>query len=473
MIAASKIEMKFETLWLQKLAMFAGLSTRVAIGDETTRCYKDQPSGLLSFDIVCSDGYIDHWNTVTGLWCDQELYRASENWSGKVKRITFSNCKSPTVPKQFFKSFTTIPEIGVENSGVEAIASSDFPRDSIFRSLSLAHNKISELPEHLFANMPQVKYVDFSHNRINEIHPATFDDINQSLERLNLSHNRISSLDKEMFAKFEYLDHLDVSFNSVKFVHLDIGTMHALDLSYNGIRQLYDDSFENMSSLVFLSLNGNNLTKIERKTFAYSTNLNVLNISHNNFAEFDFGVVPSSLTAIDLNDNQLQVLVGWKESVLPALVMMQISNNAFTDQYLIEYFRDHPSLVRLVSGPDPVMKALATCSGLHVNVTSARREDQALLDLDEFKKNITNLLMQLSKDMNSLNQQLDKLGDKLAKGNEDTWRQLENSSNNFKSSIDQLKKTMGISFLVVGFIIHFLVLLLHFFGPALAKSHEF
>lgn len=103
--------------------------------------------------------------------------------------------------------------------------------------LDLRNNSLSELPEGLFVNARRLAHLDLSHNNFSHL-PAGIFQMAYSLVRVNLSHNpglrRVHPL---AFQGLSQLRHLDLSFGSLSFLGLD--------------------ALEHLSGLVILQLGGN------------------------------------------------------------------------------------------------------------------------------------------------------------------------------------------------------------------------
>ena len=68
------------------------------------------------------------------------------------------------------------------------------------RSLNLSGNKLTTLPEHIFDGLSQLKEVDLSYNQLTTIHDEhIFDGLSQ-LKWLNLSWTGLDTLPKKIFA---------------------------------------------------------------------------------------------------------------------------------------------------------------------------------------------------------------------------------------------------------------------------------
>lgn len=242
----------------------------------------------------------------------------------KINEIHFDDCRIFSIPHGFF-NYQAVDEIYAENCAIDLIDSSAFTVGSTVKRLCMKRNNIIELSAGLFRSAPQLSYIDFSFNIIDEIHPAAFSGIEGSLRWLNLSHNRIEKLDKETFRNLFELTVLDLSYNSINTVRLELFRLHTLVLSFNNIQELNEGSFGTTQHLSYLYLNNNKLIRINGGAFT-------------NFKR---------LTEIRLNNNKLAEL-SWVDSILSvskASTRFAISNNPFNCSDLTDLLQRHPKAI--------------------------------------------------------------------------------------------------------------------------------
>lgn len=104
------------------------------------------------------------------------------------------------------------------------------------------------------------------------------------LRKVHASHNQITSISVSFFANALNLTEIDLSSNNI--TSLDLPNFHSLttlDLSFNPIKQINDGTFSKFAALQKLNLSHTNRTEFKCNTFNQHTNLQVLDISGNDF----------------------------------------------------------------------------------------------------------------------------------------------------------------------------------------------
>ncbi|XP_076073576.1 toll-like receptor 6 [Mytilus galloprovincialis] len=180
--------------------------------------------------------------------------------------------------------------------------------------LNLQHNLISEIPDHTFKNMYNLKILDLSFNKIVSINQQVFYGLSD-LRHLKLNNNYMMmnySLSKEKANNsFEHLTNLtvlDLSFNNLQSINIQtftgLGNLKHLKLDHNQLSYKLErfpkGSFKPLKSLTDISLQNNNnlitpiftLFSFPNETIADLKNLEVLkmDVSIAIFKTIVFGV---------------------------------------------------------------------------------------------------------------------------------------------------------------------------------------
>ncbi|XP_061689794.1 leucine-rich repeats and immunoglobulin-like domains protein 2 isoform X2 [Syngnathoides biaculeatus] len=174
-------------------------------------------------------------------------------------------------------------------------------------SLSLIHNRISELSMHqllpyesletldLTSNslselrvgsfpFVQLKYLNLSNNKISVLEPGCFDNISSSLLVLKLNRNRLTALPSKVF-KLPSLQFLEMKRNKIKMVDSltfkGMDSLRSLKLQRNGLNKLMDGAFFGLISMEELELEHNNLTEVNKGWLYGLRMLRILRVSQN------------------------------------------------------------------------------------------------------------------------------------------------------------------------------------------------
>lgn len=227
------------------------------------------------------------------------------------------------------------------------------------RQLLLSYNQITHLPQN-FTDMlpPQLEELDLSYNPL----PAfdlTADFTQQfplTLTTLNLASLSIKSVENRAFINFSQLIELDMSSNLL----IEIGSeafsnpsLQTLYISDNSITNISESAFYSCKSLVTISLDLNDIDKIEPDTFRYLPFLNYLSIQNNKLTDMGFMAGSTggfaSLQTLILARNQIAEVPSLQ---LPALQKLDLSHNNIT--LLQNPLQGAPNLSELILSYNPL-----------------------------------------------------------------------------------------------------------------------
>jgi len=156
------------------------------------------------------------------------------------------------------------------------------------RTLYLADNKLTELPDNCFTNMTKLHTLSVSRNSITALRDGIFDGL-QRLETLDLSHNQIAFIGLHVFSNSS-----------------ELTSLHSLDLSYNKITYLepwwYYRCIAGQRPFVRIDLSHNLISKFTNNLqFKFRCDMKPP------FGQVDFGFNPK-VHAVD-------ILNGWNVTV--------------------------------------------------------------------------------------------------------------------------------------------------------------
>lgn len=172
------------------------------------------------------------------------------------------------------------------------------------RNLRITHNHLSELTA--WGHLMNLQYVDVSHNQIGSLN--AFKDL-VHLRSLRADHNQITSLDG--IKMHDSLQVLRARGNLLRDVNLDGTKMQRLtelDLENNQISSIH--GIEQLSCLVTLNLQNNDLPSFGPSMDVPISNLKYLNLSNNDLTTVDMSLFPS-LRLLHADRNQIVSLTGF------------------------------------------------------------------------------------------------------------------------------------------------------------------
>ncbi len=243
-----------------------------------------------------------------------------------------------------FADLTGLIELFIQGSRqlttVPANAFSELSSLTNFQNLGLARNRIKTVHRDAFdgLNFSRVGSITLSFNHIETLEPGTFDGVT-GLELLNLGNNHIKAFENGFFDNLTGLEQLIITGNRLRAIDQDtlrgLSSLRILIISSNPLSTLHPDAFDHLSALERLDLQANaiaelpadifadapnslweihmgfnNISSLDRNTFAGLTGLRSLGLDNNDLSELPEGVFDglSSLQKLYLDGNQLTSL---------------------------------------------------------------------------------------------------------------------------------------------------------------------
>ncbi|KAK3551004.1 hypothetical protein QTP70_011528 [Hemibagrus guttatus] len=177
-----------------------------------------------------------------------------------------------SIPQPILPNTTTLILTG---NDISRLSKESFPvRLDYLAELYLSENRIEQLDPGVFDNLPRLRLLDLSNNRILDFSRDAFPE-NNMLQVLNLSRSLYN---------FSYAD---VFFNPLKHA---VPKLSDLILANNDLVVLPDDMFTNLSHLTTLDLKNNSLVSIKNVTFSNQT-LTRLDLRNNALKELSNGTL--------------------------------------------------------------------------------------------------------------------------------------------------------------------------------------
>ncbi|XP_019713283.1 leucine-rich repeats and immunoglobulin-like domains protein 2 [Hippocampus comes] len=207
------------------------------------------------------------------------------------------------------------------------------PYESL-ETLDLTSNSLSEIRVGIFPSL-QLKYLNLSNNKISILEPGCFDNISSSLLVLKLNRNRLTVLPSKVF-KLSSLQFLEMKRNKIRIVDSltfkGMEALQSLKLQRNGITKLMDGAFFGLINMEELELEHNNLTEVNKGWLYGLRMLRVLRVSQNavGIIRPDAWEFCQKLEELDLSFNHLTRLEDTAFVGLGLLESLNLSENAIS-----------------------------------------------------------------------------------------------------------------------------------------------
>lgn len=251
-----------------------------------------------------------------------------------LKRLSLSQNDLVEVTPDLFTNIDYLEELDLSYNKLQNFNPFDFKHLKHLKRLNLQSNQIKKIPVEALQPLVALEDLDLSKNGIYDLILPKDTNALSGLKRLSLSGNRIRSIVKSSFPVDNNIELLDLSNNIIEIVEEDsflsfsnlrelnlgqnnitlvfslpatlqiailkINTLYHwpkfpvgikyIDLSYNRLSEVYDESVVNFESLEVLNIGGNQIKEmnIEKKL----PNLYTLDLSYNLIAE-----IPKTLNA--------------------------------------------------------------------------------------------------------------------------------------------------------------------------------
>ncbi|XP_072932806.1 toll-like receptor Tollo [Epargyreus clarus] len=228
---------------------------------------------------------------------------------GKLRDLIIDKCKIRQIPARAFENFKDLKRLHVTTHNSE------------WSPMTM------ELHEHAFLGLSELIELDLSDNNIWSTKTDTFCSL-YSLKTLNLTNNHLQNIKTIGFS-----DSLREQNLSVKSCNLVLET---LDMSYNDLIVVTDNSLSKLRSLTKLLLQNNAISTIEDRAFGGLLSLQVLNISSNfmNTIPPELFADTKLLKQINLSNNTITVLPPGLFGGLEQLQILDLSRNDLTSQWI-------------------------------------------------------------------------------------------------------------------------------------------
>ncbi|RWS26126.1 slit 3 protein-like protein [Leptotrombidium deliense] len=292
----------------------------VGIGDEVAvKCKLRTVNGAFdntNFSLISAEK-----TTSLTVICDDILFESylmngSFEHLTQLKELNIERCKIRELPVHTFIGLSQLNNLTIRTMNSDwgelslQILPESFSRLKALQRVELSKNSITHLPERLFCNLRNLRFVNLSSNQFSEVVNIGFS-----------TKNRDSGNDS---CKLEALTHLDVSLNKIKV--------------------LTDRGFSLLSSLQVLSLRHNLISRAEESSLSALSRLSVLQLSNNQLVALPprfFHSVQQSLTELHLQNNSITVLPPGLFNGLQQLVILDLSHNEITSNWIgVDTFSD-------------------------------------------------------------------------------------------------------------------------------------
>lgn len=251
----------------------------------------------------------------------------------QLKVLDLSHNRLTRLDASTFRALVNLRALDLQGNLIDYIGDSTFYALTRLQTLTLSRNYLKMIGPQATIGLSSMVAFQLDNNRLEIIHRDTFKNTSV-LQELSLAFNRLSCIPDDMLS-LKMLRSLDLSFNGIRDIanasYQGLNQLYALNLMGNKIGNISQGAFNKMPAVRILNLANNRIQAIEQGTFDNVSSLHylrldanhiedvnglfntlhdliMLNISINRIRWFDYALIPVGLQWLDMHDNQIEAL---------------------------------------------------------------------------------------------------------------------------------------------------------------------
>ncbi|ETN69557.1 leucine Rich repeat-containing domain protein, partial [Necator americanus] len=251
----------------------------------------------------------------------------------EIRELTLENANIVEIGPRAFKNLR-IKKLVLDKNRIKELHKDAFRGlENVLQELSIAQNKLTEVPTDALAGLRALNVLSLKCNRIGNLAEPIFQNLT-SLIDVNLSCNEICGITSNAFDGVRAtLQNLILDMNCMeKFPAGAVTNMEsliALHLKYNKIDEIEQHQLTNLSSLSMLSLSSNNISSIHPFALQNTPNLRYVYLAENQLHNFDVGTMAQfkQTQVLDLAFNMLSEITVETFAGLESLQHLNLESN--------------------------------------------------------------------------------------------------------------------------------------------------
>lgn len=206
----------------------------------------------------------------------------AELTNNDVKRLDQSKSTIQVFPSLIINKFVNLKTVMLNSTDMMSFETPMTDCGNL-EFISLDYNKIKAIPEGIFQNCDKLSYLSISQNEIIEIHDKAFVGLAE-LQTLRLSTNKIKKISREILSPLSNLNELSVDSNEIEETSSEtlqtLPKLFHLALSNNKISTWNSEITQHNQLIQFLYLHDNQIESITTETFANLPELKALTVGN-------------------------------------------------------------------------------------------------------------------------------------------------------------------------------------------------
>jgi Leucine-rich repeat (LRR) protein len=277
--------------------------------------------------------------------CNQKLFLV--NHTANYHKNSTSNLKLKDFEQRDYVSslcWKQVNQLKISNSALCELEQNALPEN--FKMLDLSNNKISNINPNAFKELQQLVELDLSDNHIRQLNQFTFCKLN-NLEELSLKNNQLTDIKINFYAQSPKLHTLELDGNNLEYFDVqnirkwdgtvynqkenyEMFSLKKLDLSSNPNLKLTPSSFLNSNEMTHLYLHGISAMPSFEELFSPLGNLEDLSIGHSGLQQFNcshFPTLPKLKTLSIKGEKISQIYCSNLKTKMPGLSEIYATKN--------------------------------------------------------------------------------------------------------------------------------------------------
>lgn len=284
----------------------------------------------------------------------------------RLTSINFSFNKIRELDERLFRNLQDLKYLDFSNNQIKRIESNSFVNNQMLMELHLNDNQVNRLECTLLSTLAELSSLSITLNTLENLEMTCVTDNkhinlnftispNESTSVLKISGNQFKwTFSKEDYTKIRYLNVSNNQFENTSAILGGANTkLETIDMSNSYVGELNESTFKTFVNLRKLILSRTNLSNFQFATFYHQRKLEVLDISYNALNEVDFHLFLrnfQNLVWLNLEGNNLTEIDTITRTYFPKLSVLGISKNNFSCEYLVKFLHPWHDL-KLIDNP--------------------------------------------------------------------------------------------------------------------------
>ncbi len=281
-------------------------------------------------------------------YLNQELFRDLVNLS----YLKLDNNRICELERGLFDNLYKLQVLDLSHNCIVEVTPDTFSSMPFLVSFFFSHNNLTVLPN-VFSNHSRLEHADFSYNVLERVTSDVFRGV-ENLNSLRFCHNRISYIDWNVLSQLPGLRKIDISWNRLTNLSSiscdDPLPLTSLDLSGNNISHVPSGLLNRMTSLVSLDMSNNQVASLEVGCMGKNVNLQELQLAQNTLSDISLEPLKGleNLRYLNLSHNGIRKVETLGMGSLPKLQRLDLSHNSIQEIPEAKYvFFDNRNITHL------------------------------------------------------------------------------------------------------------------------------